>query len=163
MRELTQAMQAKDVPRIVACLSPAIELRSPISRRVAFRGHDQVREVLEVVYAAIGAVEVTEVVGDGDLRVLLVRSSVAGHPLDETMVVRLDEDGRVAHLTLYVRAMPQLVTFAAAIGPPLARRRSRARALVLKLMFAPLAALVRAGEPVGVRLTGAGTAVDPAR
>jgi len=159
MQTLVDAMERKDVHAVVATLHPDVELRSPISRRVRFRGHAQVREVLEVVYREIGPVEVTDVIGDGTVRVLLVRSSVRGHPLEEAFVLRLHDDGRVAQLTLYVRTMPQLVTFAAAIGPPLARRRGRLRAAALTLLFAPLAAVVRAGEPIGVRLTGAGTPV----
>lgn len=157
MQQLIAAMQAKDVDGVVACFAEDGELQSPISRRVAFRGREQIREVLQVVYATVGPIGVTEVVGDGDRRVLVVASSVNGQPLDETMLLRLDGEGRVAELRLYVRAMPQLVTFAAAIGPPLARRRSRVRALALWVMFSPLAAMVRMGEPLGIALTGAGT------
>lgn len=162
MDELIEAMRVKDVDAMLACMRPDVELRSPISRRVAFRGQAQVREVLGVVYATVGPMEVTAVVDEGRTRVLVGATSVGGHPLDETIVLELDDAGQVARMTLYVRAMPQLVTFAAILGPRLARRRGRARAFALTLLFAPLAALVRAGEPVGVALTGAGTPVDPA-
>ena len=157
--ELVEAMRAKDTEGLLACLAPDAELRSPISRRVAFRGTAELRALFEVVHATLDRVEVVEVVGEGRVRVLLVTASVAGHPLEEAMAVRLDEHGRVASMTLFVRAMPQLVTFAAVLGPRLARRRGAARAVALRLLFAPLAALVRAGEPVGVALAGAGTPV----
>ena len=49
---------------------------------------------------------------------------------------------------------------AAAIGPPLARRRSRARAALLRAMFAPLARLVLRDARLGTALTGAGTPAD---
>jgi len=156
MDALIQAMEAKDPARVAACCHPDVVLRSPISRRVVFRGRETVRELLGVVYGEVGPVAVHEVVGDGDVRALLVASSVRGVPLDEVMVVRLGDDGLVHSWTLYVRAMPQLVAFAAALAPPLARRRSRARALALRLMLTPLAAFVRAGEPAVVALTGAG-------
>jgi len=159
---LVAAMEAKDADGVVACMRPDVELRSPISRRIAFRGTAQVREVLGVVYETVGPVQIRAVLGDGRTRALIAASSVAGHPLDETFLVELDEDGKVARMTLYVRTMPQLVTFAAILGTRLARRRSKARALALSAMFTPLATLVRAGEPLGVRLTGAGTPVDPA-
>jgi len=156
-------MQAKDVDGVVACFATDGQLRSPITRRVAFRGHQQIREVLEVVYATVGSVEVDEIVGDGSRRVLLVSSSVAGQPLDEAMLVQLNPDGQIAELKLYMRAMPQLVAFAAAVGPPLARRRhGPLRAAALWAMFAPIAALVRRGEPLGLALTGAGTPLNSA-
>lgn len=160
MEQLVAAMQAKDVDGVVACFAADAELRSPISRRVVFRGHEQIREVLTVVYETVGPVSVDAVVGDGPTRVLVVSSSVARQPLDEAMLVHLDSVGQVSALQLYVRAMPQLVTFAATIGPPLARRRSRIRAALLWLMFAPLATLVSRGERLGIALTGAGTPAD---
>lgn len=161
MHELISAMEAKDVDRIVACFAADGELRSPVSRGVVFRGHDELRHVLACVYAAIGAVQVTEVVGEGSRFALVHHSEVGGHRLEELMLVRLDADGRVAELRLFVRGMVELVGFAAAIAPPIARRRGRGRALAVRALFTPLAALVRAGEPAGLALTGAGTRVEP--
>lgn len=161
MDELVEAMKRKDAAAVVAFLAEDAVLRSPISRRIVFRGRDQIREVLEVVYELLDTADVDAVVGEGDRRVLLLRASIGKLPIDEAMALRLDGRGRVTEMTLYVRAMPQLVAFAAVLGPPLAARRSRARALAVKALFAPVALLVGAGEPLGVRLAGAGTPVDP--
>lgn len=157
MERFVTAIAAKDVDGVVACLAADAELRSPITRRIVFRGREQIREVLEVVYAALEDNRVEAVIGDGDERVLLVSSRLGGQPLDETMVVRQNAAGEITSMRLYVRTMPQLVSLAAVVGPPLARRRSRVRALAIRALFTPVAALVRHGEPVAVALTGAGT------
>lgn len=161
MDELVEAMKRTDAAGVVSFLAEDAVLRSPISRRIVFRGRDQIREVLEVVYALLDTAEVDAIVGEGDRRVLLLRASIGKLLIDEAMALRLDDAGRVTEMKLYVRAMPQLVTFAAVLGPPLAARRGRVRALALKALFAPLAFFVTAGEPLGVRLSGAGTPVDP--
>jgi hypothetical protein len=161
MEQLVEAMKRKDAAAVVSFLAEDAVLRSPISRRIVFRGRDQIREVLEVVYGLLDTSDVDTVVGEGDVRVLLLRASIGRLPIDEAMALRFDDRGRVTEMKLYVRAMPQLVTFAAVLGPPLAARRGRARAIALKALFAPLAFFVSAGEPLGVRLTGAGTPVDP--
>ncbi len=57
MEALSEAMRVKDVEAVVACMRADVELRSPISHRVVFRGRDQVRDVLEVVYATLGPIE----------------------------------------------------------------------------------------------------------
>ncbi|HWT95415.1 MAG TPA: nuclear transport factor 2 family protein [Solirubrobacteraceae bacterium] len=161
MEELVEAMMRKDAAAVASFLAEGVVLRSPISRRIVFRGRDQIRELFEVVYDLLDTAHVDAIVGEGDTRVLLLRASVGRLLIDEAMALRLDDRGRVTEMKLYVRAMPQLVTFAAILGPPLAARRSRARAIALKALFAPLALFVNAGEPLGVRLSGAGEPVDP--
>jgi hypothetical protein len=72
--------------------------------------------------------------------------------LDEAMLVTLDEEGRITHMQLFVRPLPGLTALAAALGPRVARRRSRLRALAVRLMITPLAFMTRRGEGVGSRL-----------
>lgn len=159
MHELAQAMERKDAAAVAAHLAPDAVLRSPISRRIVFRGRDEIQALLEIVYATIGPATVDHVVGEGRTRVFITATTVRGLPLEDTMVMTFDDEDRVTELRLFIRAMPQLVTFAATLGPPLARRRSRLRALALRVLFEPLAFFVRVGEPVGVALSGAGTRV----
>jgi hypothetical protein len=68
------------------------------------------------------------------------------------MVVWLDDDGLIERLELYVRPLPGLTAMAAALGPRVAARHSRPRALVVRAMMAPLALMTRRGEGLGARL-----------
>jgi hypothetical protein len=72
-------------------------------------------------------------------------------------LIAFDEAGRVKDMTVHIRPMVGLAAVAATIGPPLARKRSRAGALVLAVLSAPLPLLLGLMDPLVrrfVRLRG---------
>jgi hypothetical protein len=75
-----------------------------------------------------------------------------GAELEGTDLMRLDEDGKIREMTVFIRPLPGLAAFAAALGPRVARRRGRARGALLALMARPLAAVIRSGDGIGTRL-----------
>jgi hypothetical protein len=146
------AAEAHDVPAMLACMAPDVTLKSPITDRFAFSGHAQVRNLLEDVYAVMDDVRYHADVGDQHTRLLTLEGRVRGRRLDEAILITLDDHGLITHLQLFIRPLPGLTAIAAALGPRVARRRSRTRALVVRAMIAPLAFMTRHGEGAGSRL-----------
>jgi hypothetical protein len=146
------AYDARDVGALIATMRPDVELISPITDRFAFRGHAQLRALMEDVLAVVDDAEHLVDVGDERTRVMKLSGRIGRQRFSETLLFVLDEDGLIASIEIFVRPLPGLTAMAAALGPRVARRRSRTRALVLRMLMAPLASMARRGEPVGSRL-----------
>jgi len=155
MMRYREAVQARDADRVAALLSTDAVLRSPITALVQLEGRETIRELLQIVFAQVEPNEVIAELASGeDERMLIVRSSVRGEPFEEAVWLRFDEQGLIAELTVFIRPAPALLAFMAAIGPPLAARRSRAAGMAAAAMTRPLAALMHHGDPLAVRLAG---------
>jgi len=146
------AVEAGDLGRLRACLAPQVTLKSPITDRFEFVGVDQVLDVMADVFAVVSDRRLHEACGEGRERVLKGGGVVGGVALEESLHVRLGDDGRVERIELFIRPLPGLTALAAALGPRVARRRGPAQAVAVKAMMAPLAFATRHGERAGVRL-----------
>jgi hypothetical protein len=146
------AYDAHDVDALVATLRPDCRLVSPITDRFAFEGHQQLRNLFEDVLATVDEGAHVLDVGDDHTRAMKLVGRIGKQRFAETLLFTLDDDGLIAEIEIFVRPMPGLLTMAAALGPRVARRRGRMRALAVRLMMGPLARIARAGEPVGSTL-----------
>jgi ketosteroid isomerase-like protein len=146
------AAEAQDVAGMLACMREDVVLTSPITDRFTFSGKAQMRDLLEDVHAVVAEVEYRADAGDDTTRVLTLDARVGRQRIGEAMLVTLDDDGLIARMELYVRPLPGLTALAAALGPRVARRKGRGRALAVRLMIAPLAFLTARGEGAGSRL-----------
>jgi hypothetical protein len=146
------AAEARDTPAMVACLAPEVVLASPITDRFTFAGRDQLAVLLDDVYAVLTDVRHVEDVGDARTRVLKLEARVSGRPLQETMLVALDDAGLITRMEVYVRPLPALTAMAAALAPRVARRRGRLRAIAVRALLAPLAFMTGRGDGLGARL-----------
>jgi hypothetical protein len=147
------ASEAGDVDGMVACLAPGVVLRSPVTDGFVFAGRDQLRVLLQDVESVVSDVRYDVDAGDDHVRVLRLSGVVGGQRFDEALLVELDDAGLITSLEIFVRPMPGLTTLAAQLAPRVARHRGRLRALVVRLMLAPLAFMTRRGERLGARLS----------
>ena len=146
------AAEAQDTAGMLACMREDVVLSSPITDRFTFAGKAQMRDLLEDVHAVVGDVTYVADAGDGRTRLLTLSARVGRQRMDEAVLVTLDEDGLIATLQLFVRPLPGLTAIAAELGPRVARRRGRGRALAVRAMIAPLAFLSGRGEGVASKL-----------
>jgi hypothetical protein len=146
------AFLAGDVEGMLACMRHDVVLRSPITERFAFHGHEQLRDVLADVHAVTSDHVYLADVGDDRARVLALRGRVGRQQFTEAVLVELDGDGLIATMELFVRPMPALTQTAAVLAPRVARRRGRLRAFLVRLMIAPLNLLATRGEGAVVAL-----------
>lgn len=135
MEALRRATEAHDVEGIIALLAPDVVLRSPISGRVRFAGRETVADLLRVVFGVLADIRFYETVGEGErTQVLFWRGRVLGLPLEEANLIRLDAQGRVAEMTLFMRPLVSLSALAVAVAPRLLTHRGPARRAFLRAL-----------------------------
>jgi hypothetical protein len=135
----------------VSTLADDVVLRSPLTNRFTFDGKDDVRRLFETAYEKFDGLDYHTVIGD---RVLVGGATAGGQPFEETLLLTLDDAGKIAEITLFIRPLTGLTAVMAALGPALARKngRSRLAAGVLRVMAAPLVAATRSGDRMGLKL-----------
>ena len=154
-RRYRAAVEGRDAAGVMGTLAADGVLRSPISSLALLQGRAEILQVIEVVMDNVSDVVcLAELTGEDGDRALVVQGRIAGLAFEETAWLRFDEQGLISQLTLFIRPLAALTAFTAAIGPALAARHSRTRALLATATTRPLAALTRQGDPVALRLTG---------
>jgi hypothetical protein len=147
------AVLADDPDAVAALAADDVVVHGPVTRLMTFRGREELRELFGVVMANVDDIRYVEDVGDDRLRVLTLQGRRGRHRYEEAILMRVDAEGRIVELRIYVRPLPGTVAMAAAFAPALARARGhRLRAVLLTVMLAPVRALLLHGDALGVRL-----------
>jgi hypothetical protein len=115
------ASEANDIDALMDTLAPDVEVVSPISGRMTFRGSDDVRFLLSAVYGCLRGLSWTTQLTDGASSVLVGGGRVAGIGLTDAMVFDLAPDGRIARIRPHLRPWLALTMFALVLGPKVAR------------------------------------------
>jgi hypothetical protein len=110
-----------DVDGFMATLAPDVEVVSPISGRMVFRGQNDVRILLSAVYGSLTDLRWTETVGDGERRVAVGEARILGVGMTDAMVFDLAPDGRIRRIGPHLRPWLALSLFALVLGPKIAR------------------------------------------
>jgi SnoaL-like protein len=116
-----RAAEAKDLEAMIETLREDVVLHSPILFR-GFEGRDVVIQVLTHVVATLEDFTYTDELANGDTVVLRFKARVGDRELEGIDFLELDEEGRVAELTVFMRPMSALTRFneqmAARLGVP---------------------------------------------
>jgi hypothetical protein len=115
------ATEANDIDAIMSTLSRDPELVSPISGRVVFRGREDLRILLGVVYGTITDLRWGKQVGDGEMQVAVGDCRIGPLQMTDAMVFDLDSQGRIRRIRPHLRPWLALTLFAALLGPKVAR------------------------------------------
>lgn len=105
-----RAAEAKDLELLTETLREDVILHSPILFR-GFEGRDVVVQVLTHVAATLEDFRYTDELAEGDTVVLRFKARVGDRELEGIDFLELDEDGRVAELTVFMRPMSALTAF----------------------------------------------------
>lgn len=116
------ASEANDIDGIMGALAPDVELVSPISGRMVFRGTDDCRILLTAVYGTLRNLKWGDEVGDGAVRVVVGETKVGPVTLTDAMVFDLAEDGRIKRIRPHLRPWLALTLFALILGPKVGRK-----------------------------------------
>lgn len=116
------ASEAGDIEGIMATLTPDVELVSPISGRMVFKGSDDVGLLVRAVYTSLRDLRWTDALGDGERRVIVGEARLLGVRLTDAMVFDLAADGRIRRIGPHIRPWLALSLFAVVLGPKIGVR-----------------------------------------
>jgi SnoaL-like domain len=116
-----EATRVNDVDRMMGALAPDAELISPLSRRMVFRGRDDLRILLGAVYGGLSNLVWREVIGEGATRVAVSDARIAGVTITDAMVLELDDAGLIVRIRPHLRPWLAITLFALLLGPKIAR------------------------------------------
>ena len=116
-----RASEAKDIDGLMGSLAPGVELVSPLSGRLIFRGEEDLRILLPAEYGGMTGLRWRDEIGDGATRVVLGDGKIGPFKLADAMVLELAEDGRIQRIRPYLRPWLALTFLALALGPRMAR------------------------------------------
>jgi hypothetical protein len=104
------AAEAKDFDLLIETLREDVELHSPILFR-GFEGREIVGQVLTHVAATLEDLTYVDELTEGDTVALRFKAQVGDRELEGIDFLELDEDGRIAVLTVFMRPMSALTAF----------------------------------------------------
>ena len=116
------ASEANDIDALVQTLAPDVELVSPLSGRLVFRGREDLRLLLGAVYGTLKGLRWGDVLGDGSTQFMIGTMRVGPFRLDDAMVFELGADGLIKRIRPHLRPWLATTFFALALGPKIARR-----------------------------------------
>ncbi len=97
------ASEARDFDALVDTLAPDVELISPISGRMVFRGRPDVRTLLAAVYGGLRQLNWREDIGHGNARVVVSEGTLFGVTVHDAMILDLAPDGRIERIRPHLR------------------------------------------------------------
>jgi hypothetical protein len=109
---------------LVATLASEVEVVSPISGRMVFRGKDDVALLLTAVYGSLNGLRWTHTIGEAEYRVVVGEARIGRLRMTDAMVFELAPDGRIQRISPHLRPWLALTLFAAVLGPKIARHPS---------------------------------------
>jgi hypothetical protein len=119
--EYRVASEANDIEALMRTLAPDVELPSPLSGRMVFRGREDLRALLGAVYGTVRGLRWGEELGDGSTRLLLGTMRVGPFKLDDAMLFELDGEGLITRIRPHLRPWLATTFFALLLGPKVAR------------------------------------------
>jgi SnoaL-like domain len=105
-----RAAEAKDLDLLTETLREDVELHSPVLFR-GFEGRDVVIQVLTHVAAILEDLTYTNELPEGNAVALRFKARVGDRELEGIDFLELDDEGRVAVLTVFMRPMSALTAF----------------------------------------------------
>jgi hypothetical protein len=116
------ATEAGDMAGLTDVLAPGVEVVSPISGRMVFRGEEDVRYLLDAVYGSLSGLRWEWAIGEDERRVAFARARIGPVRMTDAMVFELAPDGRIRRIGPHLRPWLALTLFALVLGPKVARR-----------------------------------------
>src|SRR5207245_3688612 len=79
------ASESDDIDGLMETLAPDVELVSPLSGRMVFRGKDDLRDLLAAIYGTLSGLHWDEEVGDGSTPVVIGEARVGPVRIGDAM------------------------------------------------------------------------------
>ncbi len=143
--------QTRDLGTWGDALAADVVVRSPMLK-TPFHGRDTTLELFDVLLGVFGDFRITDEFEDGAAHAFFWRATSKRRCIEGADLVRHGDDGKIAEITVLIRPLADIGTFAAAVGPVLARRRGSVAGFLATLVSAPLRLFLVAVDAVATRL-----------
>lgn len=141
-----------DADAVAALLAPAVTLHSPLTDRVRFEGKDEVAALHRDIFAVLHDLRTNDPLPLGNTYAAPFQARVRGVELKAVILVRLDDQARIADLEIYGRPLPALATLFTALPPRVsARRRGRLTGALVAILARPLAFALHTADRMAPR------------
>jgi len=111
------ASETGDIAALMEATAPDVEVVSPISGRMVFKGRKDVYFLLAAVYGTLSDLEWKQEIGQGPHRVLYGEAKLGPVRMTDAMVFELDGEGRIRRISPHLRPWLALTLFAMMLGP----------------------------------------------
>jgi hypothetical protein len=149
---LRAAFDARDLEMLREALAPEVVLHSPIFS-VAFEGADELVDLYDVLFKVFGELSYT-VESSGNPQIFAWKTEVGGELVEGADIVRYDDAGKIAEITVMMRPLRGIAAFLDKAGPMMAAKQSRGRATLMRAMGPPPSAVMRMLAALGPRMVG---------
>jgi hypothetical protein len=140
-----------DLDAWIDALDPDVELHSPLITS-PFRGREPATELYAVLLDALDDFEVAEEFSAGNSYACFWQANAGGRRIEGADLIRSNSQGKIAEVRVLVRPLVSLAAFASCIGPPLAAKQGRLRAVLVRLFNLPLKVILTLTDVVAPRL-----------
>jgi hypothetical protein len=113
--------ETKNFDALADTLAPHVELLSPISGRMVFRGAADVSTLLAAVYGSLDQLNWREEIGEGAARVLVSEGRVFGVMVHDALILELTADGQIQRIRPHLRPWLALTLVFVRLFPAIAR------------------------------------------
>lgn len=147
------AWRTRDLDGLMDALSADVLLHSPVVSK-PFRGQAAARELFGVLFERFGEMDVVSELSGEASHAFFWRARLGRRAIEGADLMRYDEHGQIAEITVMIRPLADIAVFASTIGPPLARLQSPARGAVVAILVLPLRGLLALADVAASRLLG---------
>lgn len=152
IRAFRAAAERGDADAVAELLAPDVALHSPLTDRVRFDGKDEVAALHRDIFAVLHDLRTNDPLPLGDLCAAPFSARVRDVELRFVILVRLDDQDRIADLEIYGRPLPALGTLFTALPPRVsARRRGRLTGALVAIVARPLAFALHTADRLAPR------------
>jgi hypothetical protein len=140
-----------DLGAWIDMLEPDVELHSPLIT-TTFRGRETAAELYGVLLEHLDNFEIAHEFSAGRSYVGFWHADVGGRRIEGVDFIRSNPRGKIAEVRVFIRPLINSAAFASGIGPPLAEKRGRLRAILVRFFNLPLKVVLALTDKVAPRL-----------
>jgi SnoaL-like domain len=150
---LRMAVEAKDIDALLETFAPHVVLHSPLISE-PFEGLEDVGFLFRLLadeYLFTDDFRYTAELAEGDTLVLAFKGTLKGVEVEGVDLFRLDPDGKINDITVFLRPLPGTAAVAKFLTPRVAGRGNRFKGAMAGLGARPLSAMARLFDAIGSR------------
>lgn len=150
---LRQAVEARDIDALIDTFTPDVVLHSPLISE-PFRGRDDVGFLFRTLadeYLFTDDFHYTAELAEGDTVVLAFRGPLRGTDVEGIDLLRLNPDGKIREVTVFLRPLPGTAAVAKFLSPRIAGRDNRIKGAMAGFGARPLSGIGKLFDAIGSR------------